>query len=153
PGHVGEGQWQAFLSKEVTPRFPDGLTVWEADRQWRRPRRPDRRISRERAKALLPVYEEMPAVRTLAAASWAPANSISAGLGNVGNRSGVRGVRTAPLRVKTSTRLLPRRLPVNALRIFRVHVIRFEVRRLRIHAPGQIQDLDLSKFRRMAFRL
>ena len=59
-GSVSEGQWQAFLSREVTPRFPDGLTVWEADGQWRRP---DGRISRERAKVLLLVHEENATVR------------------------------------------------------------------------------------------
>src|SRR6059036_3988186 len=59
-GHISEGQWQAFLSKEVTPRFPDGLTVWEADGQWRRP---DGCVKRERAKVLLLVHEEAPAVR------------------------------------------------------------------------------------------
>jgi hypothetical protein len=59
-GTVSEGQWQAFLREEVTPRFPDGLTVWEADGQWRRP---DGSISRERAKILLVVHDETPAVR------------------------------------------------------------------------------------------
>ena len=34
-GKVSESQWQAFLREEVTPRFPDGLTVWQADGQWR----------------------------------------------------------------------------------------------------------------------
>jgi Protein of unknown function (DUF3574) len=32
-GRVSEGQWQAFLRTKVTPRFPDGLTAWEADGQ------------------------------------------------------------------------------------------------------------------------
>jgi len=59
-GTVSEGQWQAFLRKEVTPRFPDGLTVWEADGQWRRP---DGRIGRERAKVLLLVHEDTAEVR------------------------------------------------------------------------------------------
>jgi len=64
-GKVSEGQWQAFLREKVTPRFPDGLTVWEADGQWRRP---DGRISRERAKVLLLVHNEAPAVRAAIAA-------------------------------------------------------------------------------------
>ena len=34
PG-VSEAQWRAFLAREVTPRFPDGLTVYEATGQWR----------------------------------------------------------------------------------------------------------------------
>ena len=32
---VGEGAWDAFLAAEVTPRFPDGLTVLDAMGQWR----------------------------------------------------------------------------------------------------------------------
>jgi hypothetical protein len=59
-GAVSEGQWQAFLRDEVTPRFPAGLTVWSADGQWRRP---DGRIGRERAKVLLIVHDNTPAVR------------------------------------------------------------------------------------------
>ncbi|MCD7097483.1 DUF3574 domain-containing protein [Stenotrophomonas sp. MMGLT7] len=31
---IGEAQWRAFLDKEVTPRFPDGLTVLDAYGQW-----------------------------------------------------------------------------------------------------------------------
>ncbi|HXB98424.1 MAG TPA: DUF3574 domain-containing protein [bacterium] len=34
-GAVTPEQWQAFLDAEVTPRFPDGLTVWPAAGQWR----------------------------------------------------------------------------------------------------------------------
>jgi hypothetical protein len=59
-GRIGEGQWRAFLSKKVTPRFTDGLTVWEADGQWRGS---DGRINRERAKVLLLVHSENPQVR------------------------------------------------------------------------------------------
>jgi hypothetical protein len=32
---VSEAQWSDFLGREVTPRFPDGLTVFEAAGQWR----------------------------------------------------------------------------------------------------------------------
>src|SRR5689334_21818217 len=32
---VGEVEWQAFLDTEVTPRFPDGLTVLTGYGQWR----------------------------------------------------------------------------------------------------------------------
>ena len=49
------------MIEEVTPRFPDGLTIWQADAQWRQS---DGRISRERAKVLLLVHEETPAVRS-----------------------------------------------------------------------------------------
>jgi len=34
-GTVGRGEWEAFLKEEVTPRFPEGLTTWEAKGQWR----------------------------------------------------------------------------------------------------------------------
>jgi hypothetical protein len=34
-GVVTQAQWQAFVDTEVTPRFPDGLTVWPAAGQWR----------------------------------------------------------------------------------------------------------------------
>jgi hypothetical protein len=36
-GMVGEEEWVAFLRDVVTPRFPDGLTVWRAEGQWRGP--------------------------------------------------------------------------------------------------------------------
>jgi hypothetical protein len=34
-GAIGEADWQDFLAKSVTPRFPDGLTVLGARGQWR----------------------------------------------------------------------------------------------------------------------
>ena len=34
-GQVSEADWRAFLDEEVTPRFPDGLTVVDAGGQWR----------------------------------------------------------------------------------------------------------------------
>ncbi len=34
PG-VSDADWRAFLDEEVTPRFPDGLTVVDAAGQWR----------------------------------------------------------------------------------------------------------------------
>ena len=34
-GVVGADDWSAFLREVVTPRFPDGLTVWPAAGQWR----------------------------------------------------------------------------------------------------------------------
>jgi hypothetical protein len=54
-GAVTESEWRTFLREEVTPRFPEGLTVWEADGQWRKS---DGRIGRERAKVLLLVHEQ-----------------------------------------------------------------------------------------------
>jgi hypothetical protein len=59
-GSVTEGQWRDFLRNQVTPRFPQGLTVWEANGQWRRS---DGRISRERSKVLLLVHAESPEVQ------------------------------------------------------------------------------------------
>lgn len=32
---VDAAEWQAFLDREVTPRFPDGLTWFEVHGQWR----------------------------------------------------------------------------------------------------------------------
>lgn len=32
---VSDTQWRAFLAREVTPRFPNGLTVTDATGQWR----------------------------------------------------------------------------------------------------------------------
>jgi hypothetical protein len=32
---IGEADWRAFLDSEVTPRFPDGLTVLNGYGQWR----------------------------------------------------------------------------------------------------------------------
>ncbi len=34
-GRVSAADWQDFLAREVTPRFPQGLTVSEASGQWR----------------------------------------------------------------------------------------------------------------------
>jgi hypothetical protein len=32
---VSEDEWSAFVDLEITPRFPDGLTVFDAASQWR----------------------------------------------------------------------------------------------------------------------
>lgn len=34
-GSVSPQAWAEFLAETVTPRFPDGLTVWPATGQWR----------------------------------------------------------------------------------------------------------------------
>jgi Protein of unknown function (DUF3574) len=60
-GTVSETEWRKFLRDEVTPRFPDGLTSWEADGQWRKT---DGNIARERAKVLLLVHEDGAAIRS-----------------------------------------------------------------------------------------
>jgi hypothetical protein len=36
-GKANESRWAQFLAREVTPRFPDGLTVYETTGQWRDP--------------------------------------------------------------------------------------------------------------------
>jgi hypothetical protein len=37
---ISDEEWAAFLAAEVTPRFPDGLTVLTGYCQWRRQRDP-----------------------------------------------------------------------------------------------------------------
>lgn len=49
-GQVSEAEWTRFLDVEVTPRFPDGLTVYDAQGRWRGP---DGHIVREPSKAVL----------------------------------------------------------------------------------------------------
>jgi hypothetical protein len=34
---VSESEWGRFVDREITPRFPDGLTVFTARGQWREP--------------------------------------------------------------------------------------------------------------------
>jgi hypothetical protein len=60
-GSVSELEWQMFLKDEVTSRFPDGLTSWEAEGQWRAA---DGAIAHERSKVLLLVHPDSPAART-----------------------------------------------------------------------------------------
>ncbi len=45
-----EARFAQFLAREVTPRFPDGLTVYETTGQWRDPA--SRRITREKSRVL-----------------------------------------------------------------------------------------------------
>jgi len=53
-GAVSELEWQLFLRDDVTPRFPDGLTVWDAQGQWRG----KTGIEQERLKVLLLVHPD-----------------------------------------------------------------------------------------------
>jgi hypothetical protein len=55
---VSEAEWAAFLNDEVTPRFPDGLSVFDVRGQYRNP---DGRIERERTKLLVIVVFDAPA--------------------------------------------------------------------------------------------
>ena len=47
---VDDAAWAAFLGETVTPRFPDGLTVLDAQGQWRDS---DGLIQQERSKLLV----------------------------------------------------------------------------------------------------
>jgi hypothetical protein len=49
--NVSDAAWDRFLAAEVTPRFPDGLTVYDARGQWRNPQ--TKKISRERSKVVM----------------------------------------------------------------------------------------------------
>ena len=59
-GSVSELEWQLFLRDEVTKRFPDGLTVWQAEGQWLSP---VGSIDREQSKVLLLVHADSAAAR------------------------------------------------------------------------------------------
>ena len=59
-GSVSELEWQMFLRDDVTTRFPQGLTVWEAEGQWRAP---DGVVGHERSKVLLLVHPDTAAAR------------------------------------------------------------------------------------------
>lgn len=52
-GTVSEEDWQKFVDEIVTPRFPDGLTVLDADGQWRGK---DGTVAREKSKVLILLY-------------------------------------------------------------------------------------------------
>ena len=53
-GTVSDGEWSEFLAAEVTPRFPDGLTVLDGAGQWRDG---SGAIGREGAKLLIVLAE------------------------------------------------------------------------------------------------
>lgn len=50
---VSEAEWNWFLATEVTPRFPDGLTVLGGNGQWQGE---DGEVVRERSKLLILLY-------------------------------------------------------------------------------------------------
>ena len=54
-GSVSELEWQLFLRDEVTPRFPNGMTAWDAEGQWRAA---DGTTGHERTKVLLLVHPD-----------------------------------------------------------------------------------------------
>lgn len=67
-GEVGRRAFAGFIAKEVTPRFPDGLSVFDGRGQWRDP---SGRLIREPSRLILIFYEpdarsdaEIEAIRT-----------------------------------------------------------------------------------------
>ena len=54
---VSEAEWASFLNEEVTPRFPDGLSVFDVRGQYRNPKGV---IERERTKRLTVVVFDAP---------------------------------------------------------------------------------------------
>ncbi|HEY0569632.1 MAG TPA: DUF3574 domain-containing protein [Xanthobacteraceae bacterium] len=58
---VSEQAWTQFLAREISPRFPDGLTVIDASGQWRNPQ--GGAIVRERSKVVVIVAPENPPVQ------------------------------------------------------------------------------------------
>src|SRR4029453_1369055 len=68
-GSVSELEWQMFLRDEVTQRFPEGLTVWEAEGQWRTGAGT---IDHEQSKVLLLVHPDTGAARQPAQARTEP---------------------------------------------------------------------------------
>ena len=61
---VGETSWSRFLAREVTPRFPDGLSVLDAAGQWRDP---TGRVVREPSKLVIIVTADAEAAGKVAA--------------------------------------------------------------------------------------
>lgn len=50
---VSKAQWQSFVDKEVTPRFKDGLSVFDAKGQWLRT---EGVVIKENSKALMLIH-------------------------------------------------------------------------------------------------
>jgi len=53
-GVVSDGEWKVFLAEVVTPRFPDGLTVYDASGQWRGQ---SGELTREQTRVVVIVHE------------------------------------------------------------------------------------------------
>jgi len=60
PG-VSDEAFARFTAEEITPRFPDGLTVVDSVGQWRDPAR--ERVVREKSKLVLIMFADDPAKR------------------------------------------------------------------------------------------
>lgn len=59
-GEVTDADWSQFVDTEITPRFPDGLSVDDVYGQWRNPKGD---FVREQSKALFLVLTGVPAER------------------------------------------------------------------------------------------
>lgn len=57
-GEVSDAEWASFLAEQVTPRFPDGLSVLNVEGQTRLP---SGAVVRERTKLLVVVVFDAPA--------------------------------------------------------------------------------------------
>ncbi|HUA98289.1 MAG TPA: DUF3574 domain-containing protein [Terracidiphilus sp.] len=55
---ISEAQWRAFLDREVTPRFPDGLSVIDVYGQWQG--KNEKAPERLRSKVLIIDYPDTP---------------------------------------------------------------------------------------------
>jgi hypothetical protein len=60
-GPVTSREWNAFLRQSVTPRFPDGFTVYDAYGQWLNPKR--NAVIRESTKVIVIAAADTPEVR------------------------------------------------------------------------------------------
>ena len=63
---VGEAAWSRFLAREITPRFPDGLSILDATGQWRDRERG--RVVREPGKLVIIVTADDASARDKVAA-------------------------------------------------------------------------------------
>lgn len=68
-GEVTEAEWQGFLGEILSPRFPDGLTVVDAEGRWRDSR--SGKILAERTKLVLLVAPDGDAARPVIEAAVA----------------------------------------------------------------------------------
>jgi hypothetical protein len=56
-GEVTQDEWDVFLGREITPRFPNGLTALDAHGQWRNE---SGAVIREKTKLQILLYESSP---------------------------------------------------------------------------------------------
>jgi len=59
---IAPAAWQSFLRDDITARFPDGLTVFDAYGQWRDPK--TSRLARERSKVVEIATSDTPDVHS-----------------------------------------------------------------------------------------